>query len=80
MIVLKGQIRSLGRWCGFAELISFDHCADAHAIDIALRNFLHRTALARPLINAWAACATSQGGMIENPNFIPTLSPWSLLK
>ncbi len=39
-----------------------------------------RTALARPLINAWVACATFQGGMIENPNFIPTLSPMSLLK
>ncbi len=35
-----------------------------------------RTALARPLINAWVACATFQGGMIENPNFIPTLEPY----
>jgi len=39
-----------------------------------------RTALACPLINAWVPFATSQGGMIENQNFIPTLSPWSLLK
>src|SRR5260370_35452166 len=39
-----------------------------------------RTALARPLINAWVPCATSQGGMIENKNFIPTLRSRSLLK
>jgi len=42
--------------------------------------FSTRTALARPLINAWVPCVTPQGGMIENQNLIPTLSPWSLLK
>jgi hypothetical protein len=39
-----------------------------------------RITLARPLINAYVPCATSQGGMIENQNFVPTLSRWSLLK
>src|SRR5258708_15436543 len=35
---------------------------------------------ARPLIKAYAPCATSQGGKIENQTFVPTLSRWSLLK
>jgi len=39
-----------------------------------------RITLARPLINACVPCATSQGGMIEKENFVPTLSPWPLLK
>src|SRR5258706_15816582 len=39
-----------------------------------------RITLARPLINAYVPCATSQGGMIENQTFVPTLNLWSLLK
>lgn len=37
-----------------------------------------RTTLARPQINAWVP--SSQGGIIENPILIPTLSPWPILK
>jgi len=39
-----------------------------------------RITRARPLINAYVPCATSQGGMIEKQNFVPTLNLWSLLK
>jgi hypothetical protein len=64
-----------------AELVSFDDCSDAHAIDMALRTFFHAH---RPSPPADKCMGTLRnflgGGMIENQNFIPALSPWSLLK
>ncbi len=39
--ILEGQIRSTGRRFRLAELVSFNHSADAHAIDTAFRNFFH---------------------------------------
>jgi len=74
----RGQTRSTRRRFRLTELICFDHGTDAQVIVTVFRNFFDTRYQGRPLMNAWVPSA--QGGKIENRIFIPTLSPWPILK
>jgi hypothetical protein len=73
-----GQIRSARRRFRLTEPVCFDHGADAHVIVSAFRNFFDTRHPSPPAYRCMGVFFA--GRQNKNRIFIPTLSPWPILK